>query len=160
MKESIGERIKKLRTYRKLTQEEVGKIIGASKQTLHKYENGIITNIPLDKIESLANLFDVSPSYIMGWDNEEPKIYKYQEYEQKVLYPYNKLSDEGKEKVITYTQDLVDSGKYSIDQNLSRATQAEIDQEVEAYRKELELQARMTKSSQSDTTKEQKNKQA
>lgn len=160
MKESIGERIKKLRTYRKLTQEEVGKIIGASKQTLHKYENGIITNIPLDKIESLANLFDVSPSYIMGWDNEEPKIYKYQEYEQKVLYPYNKLSDEGKEKVITYTQDLVDSGKYSIDQNLSRATQAEIDKEVEAYRKELELQARMTKSSQSDTTKEQKNKQA
>lgn len=113
MKESIGERIKKLRTYRKLTQEEVGKIIGASKQTLHKYENGIITNIPLDKIESLANLFDVSPSYIMGWDNEEPKIYKYQEYEQKVLYPYNKLSDEGKEKVITYTQDLVDSGKYA-----------------------------------------------
>ena len=160
MKESIGERIKKLRTYRKLTQEEVGKIIGASKQTLHKYENGIITNIPLDKIESLANLFDVSPSYIMGWDNEEPKIYKYQEYEQKVLYPYNKLSDEGKEKVITYTQDLVDSGKYSIDQTLSRATQAEIDQEVEAYRKELELQARMTKSSQSDTTKEPKNKQA
>lgn len=160
MKESIGERIKKLRTYRKLTQEEVGKIIGASKQTLHKYENGIITNIPLDKIESLANLFDVSPSYIMGWDNEEPKIYKYQEYEQKVLYPYNKLSDEGKEKVITYTQDLVDSGKYSIDQNLSRATQAEIDQEVEAYRKELELQARITKSSQSDTTKEPKNKQA
>ena len=113
MKETIGERIKKLRTYRKLTQEEVGKIIGASKQTLHKYENGIITNIPLDKIEALANLFDVSPSYIMGWDSKETIVYKHQEYEQKVLFPYNKLSNEGKEKVITYTQDLVDSGKYS-----------------------------------------------
>ena len=160
MKETIGERIKKLRTYRKLTQEEVGKIIGASKQTLHKYENGIITNIPLDKIEALANLFDVSPSYIMGWDSKETIVYKHQEYEQKILFPYNKLSNEGKEKVITYTQDLVDSGKYSIDQTLSRATQTEIDREVEAYRKELELQARMTKSSQSDTTKEPKNKQA
>lgn len=72
MKINKGYIIKNLRTERNLTQEEVGKIIGASKQTLHKYENGIITNIPQDKIEALANLFDVSPAYIMGW--EEDKI--------------------------------------------------------------------------------------
>ena len=68
MKINKGNIIKNLRTERNLTQEEVGKIIGASKQTLHKYENGIITNIPQDKIEALANLFDVSPAYIMGWE--------------------------------------------------------------------------------------------
>lgn len=160
MKESIGNRIKKLRIDSNLTQEEVGKIIGSSKQTLHKYENGIITNIPSDKIETLANLFDVSPSYIMGWDNNDINDNKLNKEDEKLLNAFNQLNNEGQEKVITYTQDLVDSGKYSIDQNLSRATQAEIEQEVAAYRKELELQARTLKSSPSDTTKEQKNKQA
>ena len=74
MKINKGNIIKNLRTERNLTQEEVGKIIGASKQTLHKYENGIITNIPQDKIESLANLFDVSPSYIMGWEKDKTDL--------------------------------------------------------------------------------------
>lgn len=74
MKINKGNIIKNLRTERDLTQEEVGKIIGASKQTLHKYENGIITNIPQDKIEALANLFDVSPSYIMGWEKDKTDL--------------------------------------------------------------------------------------
>lgn len=72
---TIGYRIKKLRLERNLTQEEVGNYIGTSKQTLYKYENGIITNIPSDKIEALSKLFDVSPGYIMGWEilkNEPP----------------------------------------------------------------------------------------
>lgn len=74
MKINKGNIIKNLRTERNLTQEEVGKIIGASKQTLHKYENGIITNIPQDKIEALANLFDVSPAYIMGWEKDKTDL--------------------------------------------------------------------------------------
>lgn len=64
---NIGDRLKKLRIERDMTLEEVGAYIGASKQTLHKYENGLVTNIPSDKIELLAKLFRVSPAYIMGW---------------------------------------------------------------------------------------------
>lgn len=112
MKESIGNRIKKLRIDSNLTQEEVGKIIGSSKQTLHKYENGIITNIPSDKIETLANLFDVSPSYIMGWDNNDINDNKLNKEDEKLLNAFNQLNNEGQEKAISYTQDLVDSGKY------------------------------------------------
>lgn len=160
MKESIGNRIKRLRIDSNLTQEEVGKIIGTSKQTLHKYENGIVTNIPSDKIETLANLFDVSPSYIMGWDNNDTNDNKLNKEDEKLLNAFNQLNNEGQEKAISYTQDLVDSGKYTKSQTLSRKKQIEIDQEVESYRKELELQARTTKSSPSDTTKEPKNKQA
>lgn len=112
MKESIGNRIKKLRIDSNLTQEEVGKIIGSSKQTLHKYENGIITNIPSDKIETLANLFDVSPSYIMGWDDNDINDNKLNKEDEKLLNAFNQLNNEGQEKAISYTQDLVDSGKY------------------------------------------------
>lgn len=68
---TIGERIRSIRISKNLTQEEVGKHIGTTKQTLYKYETGIITNIPIDKIDAIARLFDVSPAYLMGWDEEE-----------------------------------------------------------------------------------------
>lgn len=71
----IGERIKQLREANSLTQEELAKRLETSKQTIYKYENQIITNIPSDKIEILAKIFKVSPIYLMGWDEvkEEPK---------------------------------------------------------------------------------------
>lgn len=68
-----GERIKKLRENAGYGQEEFGKMIGVSKQTMYKYENNIVTNIPSDKIEAIAKAFNISPAYLMGWtDNVEP----------------------------------------------------------------------------------------
>ena len=67
MNETIGARLKELRLQKDYTQEYVGNIIGVSKQTLYKYENGIVTNIPSDKIEALAKVYGVTPDYIMGW---------------------------------------------------------------------------------------------
>lgn len=65
---TIGERIKSLRERKKLTQTELAEIVGTSKQNIYKYENNIITNIPSDKIEIIAGCFNVSPSYLMGWE--------------------------------------------------------------------------------------------
>lgn len=155
---SIGDRIRLRRNQLDKTLEEVGKIVGVTRATIQRYENGNIQNIPSDKIELLAKALKTTPAYIMGWEDDE--TIKQNVQERKIIESFNQLNDEGKEKVIAYTQDLVDSGKYALDQNLSRATQAQIDQEVEAYRKELELQARATKSSQSEITNEEKNKLA
>lgn len=66
MKNKLGDRLKELREERNLSQTEVANKIGITKQNLYKYENGIIENIPRDKIEALANYYDVSPSLIMG----------------------------------------------------------------------------------------------
>lgn len=71
---TIGDRIRSLRLSKDLTQEEVGKHIGTTKQTLYKYETGIITNIPIDKIDAMARLFDVSPAYLMGWDEPDANV--------------------------------------------------------------------------------------
>lgn len=68
---TIGDRIKKLREESKMTQEELAKYINSTKQTIYKYENNIITNIPSDKIESIAKALKVSPSYLMGWEEKE-----------------------------------------------------------------------------------------
>lgn len=50
-----------------LTQEELAKKLNTTKQTVHKYEKNIVTNIPSDKIEALASVLDTTPEYILGW---------------------------------------------------------------------------------------------
>ena len=64
----IGDRIKEIRTKHGMSQVMLADKIKVSKQTLYKYENGVITNIPSDKIEAIADVFGVSPAYFMGWD--------------------------------------------------------------------------------------------
>ncbi len=63
----IANRLKELRQAKRLTLEEVAACIGTSKQTIHRYENGVISNIPHDKIEKLASVLDTTPSDLMGW---------------------------------------------------------------------------------------------
>ena len=65
---TIGDRIKKLRIEKGLSQEVVANAISTTKQAIYKYENNIVTNIPMDKIQSLARFFNISPAYLMGWN--------------------------------------------------------------------------------------------
>ena len=44
--------------------------IGVSKQTLYKYENDMIGNIPQEKIEAIAEVSGVSRDFLMGWSSE------------------------------------------------------------------------------------------
>ena len=64
---SIGNRIRELRESVGYSQTDFADKIDVSKQTLYKYENGIVTNIPSDRIEAIAKLCNVDPAYIMGW---------------------------------------------------------------------------------------------
>ena len=64
---TVGDRIKVLREKMCMPQVEFADKIGVSKQTLYKYENNIITNIPSDKIELAAKLCNVPPAFLMGW---------------------------------------------------------------------------------------------
>lgn len=66
---TIGDKIKKQRELLGISQVELAEKIKVSKQTLYKYENNIITNIPSDKIEIIGKVLEVSPSYLMGWED-------------------------------------------------------------------------------------------
>lgn len=68
---ALKDNIKKRREEIGITLEEVAKTVGVTRQTIQKYESGIIANIPSDKIELLAIALKTSPSFLMGW--EEPK---------------------------------------------------------------------------------------
>ena len=52
------------------TLEELSKLVGVSAPTIQRYESGEIKNVRRDKIAKLAKALDVTPSYLMGWEDE------------------------------------------------------------------------------------------
>ena len=65
--ETMAERLKWLRKEKcHKTLEEVGKHVGVGKSAIQKYENGIVTQIPPDKIVLLAEALETTPDFIMG----------------------------------------------------------------------------------------------
>lgn len=69
-----GEKIKELRKDIGLSQVELARKIGVSKQTLYKYENDIITNIPSDKIMRLSEELGSTPAFLMGWYEDKYQL--------------------------------------------------------------------------------------
>lgn len=61
--------LKSLRKAKGLTLEELAKKLGTTRQTIHRYENGTINNIPKDKILTLADTLGTTPSELMGWES-------------------------------------------------------------------------------------------
>ncbi len=68
---TIGDKIKHYREALQMTQEELAAKANTSPQNIYKYEKGIITNIPLTRIELLAGIFGISPNALTGWDEEQ-----------------------------------------------------------------------------------------
>lgn len=106
-----GERIRYYRESAGLTQDEVAKKINVTPQAVYKYEKGIVSNVPLDKIELLANLFSVSPSVLAGWEDFPQKEIT-TPAEAELLSLHRQLNDEGQARLRDYADDLVSSGKY------------------------------------------------
>ena len=113
-----GTRIKELRTLTGLSQEELGRRVGVQRAAINKYEKGSVTNIPLATIEKMAMVFDVSPTYIVGWDDSqmnplaiEVKVLQgvskfYGKDSVELLECYMELSKEGKKRLLMYACDM------------------------------------------------------
>lgn len=74
--ETIYSRIKNLRESLGLSQDELAKKLGyTSRSTINKIESGKI-DISRSKIEAFAKALNTTPSYLMGWDNEDDGYYE------------------------------------------------------------------------------------
>ncbi len=65
----LAGRLRELRKERGLTLDGLAELVGTSKQTVQRYETGVISNIPKEKIEALASALGVAPAMLMGWDD-------------------------------------------------------------------------------------------
>lgn len=123
---TMGERIKYHRDNLGMTQDELGEILGVQKSAIAKYENGKVENIKRSTIQKMAELFDVSPCYLMGFDadiEEERQLAKEVTLIQAVQDQWGKkavqvlsilkeLNEEGKAKAVTALEDISEVPKY------------------------------------------------
>lgn len=63
-----AERLKKCRTEKDKTLEQIGEMIGAHKTTVMRWENGETERISLPTIQKLSEFYNVNPAWLMGAD--------------------------------------------------------------------------------------------
>lgn len=114
----IGERIKELRTLADMSQEELGRRVGVQRAAINKYEKGTVTNVPIATIEKIANVFNVSPIYIVGWEenNSNPLATEVKIIQAvsnvfgsdivELMELYVDMNKVGQRRVQTYTEDM------------------------------------------------------
>lgn len=111
-----------------LTYEQLGELVGVGKSTVRKWETGMIENMRRDNIIALSKALNISPALLMGWDFSKTEINTHNNYskeEQKHIDDLRKLNDIGKNKVITYTKDLMDNPKF-INEPIQKQSENEI----------------------------------
>jgi transcriptional regulator with XRE-family HTH domain len=119
---TIGEKIKKLRTLKGMTQEELGKHLGIGKAAVQKYESGKVENLKSSHIKTLCLLFNVEPWIFIFDDEEQPEEHENELYNQvKNIYGdlgldnlilFQKLNSTGRKRVNQYLKDIVRIEEY------------------------------------------------
>lgn len=95
-----NERLKELREENGLTLLEVANKLNISESTAQRYESTKgIKNIPYDALVKYANLLNVSPSYIMGWESKEPKQHSLSDNAYRVGLAYQNADERTKTAV-------------------------------------------------------------
>ena len=61
----IGQKIKKSRLERGLTQQELGDIVGVQKSAIAKYECGRVVNIKRSTLQKIASALNIRPSELI-----------------------------------------------------------------------------------------------
>jgi transcriptional regulator with XRE-family HTH domain len=101
----VGKNIKNARTAAGISQTDLAKRVGISKQTLYKYETGIITNIPSDKIEEISRVLRVTPADLMGWSGPAASSFVCSPSEQ-LLVEHYRAADLGTKAAVNKLLDI------------------------------------------------------
>lgn len=71
--EDIGKRIKQARKAKKMTIRKLGELVNLHESTVSRYEKGEIQSLDIEKLKEFADALDVTPAYLMGWDEPEKR---------------------------------------------------------------------------------------
>lgn len=114
---NTGDVIKILRKNFDMTQDELATLLNVNKSSVQKYESGAVSNLKRDTIRTLCTHFKIPPWVLIFpelVENEE--VINKMQYENHLLENVEfllTLNDDGKEKVLEYAQDLIDSDNYT-----------------------------------------------
>ena len=100
---TIGEKIKKHRKERRLTQTELGELLGVQKNAVSKWETGRVEDIPTGKVRQMAELFDVPVAYLMQDEMLESAATSDQD---RLSELFDRLNESGRATLMRFAQYL------------------------------------------------------
>lgn len=121
---NIGETIRTLRLERGLTQKQLGDILGVTKATVNKYENGAILNLKSKTITMLAKVFNIHPISLLGWDEtHDSKLlaleirlieHSHSQFKIQLARIISGVNPEGLEKILDYAECVANMEEYNL----------------------------------------------
>lgn len=69
---NIGRRIRERRIELGLSVDDLAKKLNKNRATIYRYESNYIENLPTSVLESISKILNVTPAYLMGWENSKP----------------------------------------------------------------------------------------
>lgn len=112
----FSDNLRLLRTKHRLSQKEIGDIVGVTSQAVSKWENDI-AEPDNDSLLKLSNYFNVSTDYLLGKSNEENQSIRYDDELEKVLFSKAKdLTDDEKKTIIN----VINAIKKEVDKELDK----------------------------------------
>lgn len=104
----LNDRIKEMRTKRGLTLAYVAEQLGIKEATMQRYESGEIKNIKHETITKLAEIFDCTPSYLMGWEEADSSKPAYDRVEALIARNGKQMSKEQKLRLIQLLSEIIE----------------------------------------------------
>jgi len=107
MKADFSSRLRQVRTESDLTLEECARLLGTTKSAIWRYEAG--ENVPsIDFVMRVSSVFRISADWLSGL-SESREIRHL--LEKELLEVYERLSGEGRKKVISYAKYILHDEK-------------------------------------------------
>lgn len=67
----IEARLKEVMSEKGVSSSELARKAGMRKQSIYKYEKGLIKNVPYVTVFRISEVLDVNPAYLVGWSNDK-----------------------------------------------------------------------------------------
>lgn len=118
---TTGERIKKRRKELDVSADKLAEIVGVSRSTIFRYENGEIEKVPMQILEPIAEFLNVSVAYLMGWENVNDlssNRFKLLYDESMLLRNYRTLNKIGRDEAQKRVKDLTYVPEYQAAEDL------------------------------------------
>ena len=93
---TLGEKIRFYRKREGITQAELGKLLGVQNSAVSKWEKGRVDNLSVSQIQTMAEVFHISPMNLTGWEADvfrQPMIFDLYGAEEKPTAQGDGLKD-------------------------------------------------------------------
>ena len=135
---NVGDYIKKLRTEKGLTQEELGEMLGVKRAAVNKWESGMVQNLKRTTMQKLAVIFNVNPAtFIDGSESFESETEKKPPLklpsgdEQELLTIYRNVNQDGQDYIMQTARMVEGTERYRKYETVRAASRSVTDKPIE-----------------------------